>query len=570
MTKTNQAHTRPDGRSAPLDNRPSAPLEISRRFAVVGVAIFLVVAAVLLAKQIAWSKIATRDACGFYLPLANAFAVGHRDAAQHPMVPPLYPFSMGLLARAVGFADDPAELAGQIISAVSVLSLVVCVYFIASMTFSRRTGLAAGALVAVNRWIIRFGGNVGPAMMYSVFVTLVVLGVLRYKTKPSAWVAAFVGVVSAAAALTRSEGVFLAPLAAIVMLAVVLGGKRRQAARVVLHLAIMIVVVGLLWSPRLSYMRAKTGRYVLDVRTTQLLEGQTAKRNPSWWRPPNEAARIQLRTGRRARSYSDVLQEAGETLVMVIGPATWVLAGVWFFRRKNIPRRGAAQLIIAAVVITEIAIVARVKMDRRYVASVASVAQVWGGLGMVVLSERLRGMRGRLGAFGRSLTQQMVAMGFLIAALACWSVLSSNVGTRHQELRRLGRQIRDLAGAGQVVLGTSTEPAYYADGRSVLIVEPHSESAGLSPEQLGRICRANAVGFIVIRSDENWCSWLGDLAAGGEAAKGVVLGAGSSGKRARRTGRAIVSYLIDAEKLIKLLPDTGAPTRASVRGEAAP
>ena len=121
MTKTNQAHTPPDGQAAALGTRPSAPLDISRRFAIVGVAIFLVVAAGLLAKQITWSKIPTRDACGFYLPLAKAFAAGHSDAAQHPMVPPLYPLSMGLLARAVGFADDPAELAAQIISAVSVL-----------------------------------------------------------------------------------------------------------------------------------------------------------------------------------------------------------------------------------------------------------------------------------------------------------------------------------------------------------------------------------------------------------------------------------------------------------------
>lgn len=521
-----------------------APLEISRRFAAIWLAIFLLACAALLYKQIAFSQIATSDACGYYLPLARAYAAG--GAWQHPMVPPAYPLATGMLAERLAVTDDPHEFAGRIISAASVIGIVVCVYCIGWLLWSRRLGLAAAALTAVNPWIIRIGGNVGPSQMYGLFLCLAILFLVVYCQKPSLLAAVGAAVFSALAALSRSEGIFMPLLALAVPILCVCRSWRRWL-RAAGHVAVIIVVVLAAWWPRLSFMRAETGMYVLDVRVLQALPWTRNCVDRAWFKLPDQVESDRReRPYRRSHTAGEVFQEAAESLVMVIGPVTWVLAGLWIVGRRKVPLRCAGQWIIAAVIVAQLAMVLPVKMDRRYVAAVAGPAQIWGGLGLIVLAERLRNVRSALRKLGESISLQMVGVSVLAAALAAWSLSMTNVGTRHVELRDLGRLIRDSEqyGPGRVIMSITPEPVYYAGGKLALPPLTGRPNENFSPAEIRRSCRAKSVSLIVIRSRDRWAGWLLRRIASGELPAGALVAARTGGGR-----KPVTSYLIDAEKL---------------------
>lgn len=559
MTTPSDLAAPTDRASASPADTPSAqsPLEISARFAAVGMILLLAVQGGLLAKQIAFSRISTGDACGFYLPLAKAYAQGSLAVSQHPMIPPLYPLATGLLSRHCDFAEDPQEFAGQLISAASTLLLTVCVYVLGRTLVSRRVGLASAALTAVNPWMTHFGGSVGPEMPYAVFVAGSAIFLLTYSRRPSLWTAMGAGVTTGLAALTRSEGIFLVPLAAGVMLAVAVAGLvkgrrfRWQAVLVpIVHVLVLVGVVAGTWWPRTEYMREKIGYPVLDVRLVQLIPGLPAA-DRQWWQKANQVGQAGPKAPRESRN----IDSESKSLFMVISPVTWVLAGVWLFGRRRMPRLGIGQLILLAIIVGELVMVAPVKLDRRYVATVAGLAQIWGGLGMVVLAERLRDVPGRLSEVGRSLGLQVLSMSLLLAGLACWSLLSENVGVRHGELRSLGREIRRQGGPGRVILAGTPEPIYYADGKLVRVAESLPAGQAVSREQLLRICQEWSVDYIVVRSRESWCPWLGDEISSGRLPRGrTMVMQDSSGKKSGR----ITSYLIDARNLFAL-PTTSLP-----------
>jgi len=529
----------------------SQPLEVSRKFASTALAIFLLVAAGLLAKQVVSARIATKDACGFYLPLAGEVQRGNRGSWQHPMIPPAYPLCTGLLARLVDSGDQPLELSGRLISAASVLVIVVLVYLIAASLFGRRVAVAAAALTAVNRWMIYFGASVGPDMMYGALAAGAVLCLVRYAQKPSAAWALGAAAASGAAALTRAEGVLLPVICVSTILVVGAFSKKRRTVRCVVHAGLLVAVVAVIFSPRLAYMHKRTGYYVLDVRALQVLHGRGYKPDPTWWHMPIEAGRIELGKAPAGKTLAARLQEAGETLLMVIGPATWFFAGAWFFGKKNIPRRSTGQAIIATVIIAQVAVTAPIKMDRRYVAAVAGLAQIWGGLGLVVLAERMRGASGWAGRFGRSIRRQMVGLGLIMAAMACWSLLGSNAGLRHPQLRFLAKRIIRVAGEGRTVLADSPQVPYYAHGRYVVVAVRDSRTGTLEIGRILQICRDHEVDFIVAETGETWCRSLIEQAMpGGPAAESVVVQYRSD-KKAK--GRGKTSYLIDARRLAELL-----------------
>ncbi len=528
-------------------------LEISRRFAAVGVIVLLVVAGLLLAKQLAFSRIATADACVYYLPLAKTVCEDTIASGQHVIIPPAYPTLMGLVSRLLPFADDSQELAGQIISSVSVLGLVVCAFFIGRNLFNRRVGLAAAGLTAANPWIIHFGASVGPAMLYAIFLALMTLGLVAYIKRPVfKWVVCIVAF-AALAALTRSEGIVFAPLTLLLIAVLHIRAARRISPGLLLHILTAIFVIAVIWYPRMLYMYEATGYYCLDARLLQRIPSIRMNMDISLWLGPSqlELVRLSAPVVDQVRQWGPVLKEAQETLLMVLGPATWVLAGVWLVFRKNLPRRGVAQIVLLAIILAQIVMVAPVKMDRRYVASVAALAQIWGGLGMVVIAERLRSWRGVAGKFGNSPAMQTVVLGFVVAALACWSVFKSNAGVRHHELRTLGTAVLAEHGPGKTFITTSSEVSYYAEGKLVCVQPAKRGGRTLSMEKLQEICQKHSVDFIVYRSKETWCPKLDEMISEGSLPDGTLLKKVSRDEIVLGKSSGRVSYLIDAVRLFE-------------------
>jgi len=304
----------------PTAHAQSEPLAVSGRLTVALMSLVVLLAAGLLAKQIAGAKIATRDATAFYLPLADAAAEGDYAEAQHPIIPPVYPMLVGLTARLCWWADRPTELVGRLGSAVAVLGLTVCVFFLGRSAAHPRVGLVAAALTATNPRIIRLGAAVGPAMLYALLLAVTALLLTGYRPRGRLITAGGIGLLAALAALTRSEGIFLIPLALAVMLIVHLAGPRprRLGAGLLLATAVM---AGVLW-PRAAYLHRKTGYPVLDARMLRVLPLPGRPDDPALWRPPIQV-NVVPRPAPTQRDFAGRLEEAKEGLLDVLSRPSW-------------------------------------------------------------------------------------------------------------------------------------------------------------------------------------------------------------------------------------------------------
>jgi hypothetical protein len=526
-----------------------APLGISRRLVATGMVVCLCVAAALLAKQAAGAKIATRDACAYYLPLARLFAEQGLEASQHPIIPPLYSTAMGTVAPLLGFADDPFELAGRLISAVCVLCTIVCVYGLGRTLAHPRVGLAAASLCAVNYWMLRFGANVGPEAMYALLLTAMVVLLIRYARKPTVLRAAAVGAAAALAGLTRSEGILMAPLAVLAMAAMAPRKPSGAGLRAGLHVVVLLAIVAVVWWPRMAWMQQTTGQFVPDIRVLQFVgDRQVSVEHPEWWRPPHQINDT-IATAPNSRSLAERATEAFDALAMVITPWAWALAGAWLLLWRRMPGRLDGRLILAAVIVVELVSVAPVKMDRRYVFTIAGMSQVWAGLGLVALMERFRSSPGAFGRLSRSVPRQVAVMWGLMAVLTALPIFSSNVGIRHQELRGLGERILLDAGPGKVVASATSEPPYYARGRAVVLVDPEDGGPDLTRDELRDICRSYSIDFFVLRSRETWSTWLLENAEAGTLPPGALVAEADNESTRSWKEDVVRSYLVDARKL---------------------
>lgn len=508
----------------------------------------LLLAAALMGKQMLFYRVCSRDAAAFYLPLAQAMAEGDYEAAQHVMIPPLYPIIVGLVDRFVRFSDGHLELAGQLVSAVGMLVTILLVYAFGRDMFSRRVGFAAAALTAVNPWIVHFGAHIGPVMLYAAILTGAAVMMVRYLKKPRLLVAIVIGLLCGLAAITRSEGIFMAPVATLIVLVAGLARKKFPLAAV--HIVLLIAAATAVCLPRIQIVHYKTGYWVHDIRLVKYIYGPDAKVPSELRRPPKEIAGSGVKLPRVSKPPAEILQEAGETLFTVIGPATWVLAVIWLVFRKIIPTKNPLpHLILLLIAAGQLIMTAPVKFDQRYTVAIAPLVQVWAALGLVAISERLRRRSGSLGQFGRSIPRQMALLAVLLASLAAWSVLKTNVGTRHPAFRTVGNHVRQIYGPGSVLMAVSAEPAYYAQSAHVRMIEKQ-ESPGPTSDMrmLADEIRTHKVDFIVAEADRDcWAAMIEYIHAGNLQGRLILKTAGDR-----------PTYLIDAQKLAATQP---APTR---------
>ncbi len=521
------------------DRVETGPLEISRRFATIGVVVLLGLCVALLTKQALVYEIASQDACSYYLPLAQAAADGNFADGQHIIIPPVYPIVIGEVSHLFSWADNPLQSAGQFVNGLCAAILVVLVYHIGRCIWTRRVGLAAAALTAANLWVIRLACEVGPELPYAVFIAGATLALISYlQSPPKLWRVSLAAVCAALAALTRSEGIFLPPLVGLILLIAAVRAKPDRAKRIG-HLLIFVLVVTAIFSPRIKFINDRTGYPVLDVRLVQAFGVTTDEIGRDLFDPPHTDKIVAIGEGWVTKDISEKLQEAGETFVGVFGPATLAfMIAFWILGYQGLARRRWQQFIILLVVAAQLLMVVRVKMGHRYVVTVTGLVQIWGGLGMVSLSEYLRKRTGRAGQFGKSIPRQMIAMGMLVAGMALWSVLSTNAGTRHTELRDLGLMAREMAGPGKLFVTTSDQVPYYAGGRTIKIITDNMPKNILTKIQLQDICAEYDADFIVWSAEENWCPWLAE-----QLENNVIATAGGPENRQDEV------FLVDARKL---------------------
>lgn len=476
-------------------------------------AVLLIVCAALLAKQIIFARIATPDACGFYLPLAQQVSQGNLDGGQHVIIPPLYPILTGMLAGTglLDFSSEPVVLSGRLISAMSVLLLVGLTYLLGNAVFNSRVGVVMAGLAATSRTLIYYGANAGPESLYGMFMTALALSLVVYVRTPRWWWALAVGACAALAALSRSEGIVFVPVAILVL---VVGGRWSARAKwhnVGMHVLLILVVVGAIWLPRILFIHAKSGHYVLDIRMVYLLFGERGLDDISVRLMPLADATIptlsQTRTGLEPQSLGKILDSIQESIFYVLGPIALVMTAAWFVFRKRLGQtRGTWVLLVIALV--QILVVIRVSASSRYLVSLTGIIQVWGSLGIVAVAEALRAWKGKAARLGESLGLQLGLLGALLVAQICWSVLSRNTGVRNLHQKEAGVYVKDTYGPGQKFLGDNVVPTFYADGRMLKIWFPVGEEVRLDMNELAKVCQENQIRFILLDAESQWCPEL--------------------------------------------------------------
>jgi 4-amino-4-deoxy-L-arabinose transferase-like glycosyltransferase len=180
-----------------------------------------------------------------YHHFATTVAAGEgfvdRDGRPSAVRPPLYPLALGGLYAVLGPDPDVGRAFQVVLGAV----VVLLVYALGSRLFSRRVGLLAAALAAVNPSLIYLSALLTTENLYLVLLLLILLLTARRPATPQPGVVSFAaaGIVGGLLCLTRPGGaafVLLGGLAALFLSGIRIGARSARAAVFVLLAALVV------------------------------------------------------------------------------------------------------------------------------------------------------------------------------------------------------------------------------------------------------------------------------------------------------------------------------------------
>ena len=256
-----------------------APIDISQRFdaaaagdlssrlharfrndAAMMVAIFAIAAVVRLAFALLVSDSANLEGI-YYLRLGENLAAGRgyiglRENGLQLLYPPLFP---GLIAAGTMLTGH-AELFARAVDLVLGASLVIPVFLIARLYFRREVAVVAALLIALQPYLIAMSDIVLSETLYLLLILGGLYAALLAARSGSWRSAAASGLCFGGAYLTRPEGIVLAILAAMLLIAV----QRRPARRGLGAAALLLAVTALLAAPYVVWLTRSTGMFLFE------------------------------------------------------------------------------------------------------------------------------------------------------------------------------------------------------------------------------------------------------------------------------------------------------------------
>ncbi|HAU36602.1 MAG TPA: hypothetical protein DCX07_02655 [Phycisphaerales bacterium] len=515
------------------------------------------------------SKISVQDACGAYLPLADAAARGDWANAWSPKFPPAYPFLAGLAARLFDGAAYPAELGGALVSAAALHVVLLCVLAICLKLWSRRVALVAVALTGLNPRLAQLSTNVWLEPLFAADLALLALLLVLSRDRLRWWAVVLVAACAAAAPLIRAEGI-LAPPVAVACLAVC--HLRRSFRSVAVWAGACVLgaaVTAAVWTPQLLRVHDVTGLWLLDVRAASLLGAEQRVPQEVWRSVPIQAEglgstieSIPRETWRRPDDTPvEWALNNAQSLLEAWNPLVVVLACVGLWRRRPLARRGRAETCLGLLIAMQLLATGLAHdWQARYLAVVAPLVTIEGAVGLVAVVEQLRAgavLRGkstwhdawtcRLG------WAQMLLLAGLLAVCAGFAVRRAQA-TR-VDRRYAGEFILRTLGPDRRIVSKAPDTVYYARGKMIPI--PEWRKTVLTAGQLRDLLGESRADLLVVdvrhqqeNPDHRWCPalWQGLREGRFESARIAMKLPEGSGRMA----------VLDARRLAELLADESA------------
>ncbi|MFQ6048094.1 MAG: hypothetical protein ACE5K7_01865, partial [Phycisphaerae bacterium] len=239
------------------------------------------------------------------------------------------------------------------------------------------------------------------------------------------------------------------------------GGRWRFEIRRLVHVGVLLGVAVAICLPRLLWVHQETGQWVIDTRqiTAPLRLWQAIKERTFQYG--------QLGLWRRGgfKAFAETL----EILAAALGPAT-LLVGLYAIYRRPTTLRWRIQWIPALAVLFSILLMTiSHRLTKRYLLEAGALWQVWGGVGLAMVSawlfQRLHRRR------QRDLQRpDPPALVYIVAACATlvqlpWAMVSLKAS--HRSERVMGQWILQNLGSGQRIIAPDAIPAWYARGRYI-------------------------------------------------------------------------------------------------------
>ena len=175
----------------------------------------------------------------------------------HTLFPPLYPILIGLAAPLLG----SEEIAARAVSLLAGVATVAGVFWLAREVFGLRVAVLAGALAATHPMLVAFSVTTYSEVLYVALATLGAAAAVRCVREPSWVFAGGAGALAGLAYLTRPEGLALAvPMAGLVLLAGLAGGRRRAPAALAMA-ALVIVAAAAVAAPYAVHLSRIAGGF---------------------------------------------------------------------------------------------------------------------------------------------------------------------------------------------------------------------------------------------------------------------------------------------------------------------
>lgn len=159
-----------------------------------------------------------------YVGTLDVFVSGEKEpTADHP---PLYPLLLSFLGRLGARSVDAQRMLGVCAGTATVFA----VGLVARQVAGHRAGIAAAALCAVYPAFVAADGALMSETLFGALVAFCLLLTLRQVERPTFRGVALLGLLAGLAALTRSEGLLLAPLLGALVLVAAPGRRAKLAA----------------------------------------------------------------------------------------------------------------------------------------------------------------------------------------------------------------------------------------------------------------------------------------------------------------------------------------------------